>query len=98
MPERFGKLVGLKVAKIDDFEFREFVWPLKFENDRYCRRIAGADYAIHAGIRAGDVNGLCLEPVGETKNVNTGEREREGNEYPISFSHNIFECGGRMNC
>jgi hypothetical protein len=102
MPERQAVFIGLPFVQRDDFEFREFVWPAKFENDRNCRRIgigiSGASNPGDALVSADDVNDLWCEPVGEIKNVDTGKRKRGENEKPAFFSHKIFECGGRMIC
>lgn len=44
-----------------------------------------------AGVVAGDVNDFWREPVGEIKDIDAGQRERDKNEQPVSFGHKIFE-------
>jgi hypothetical protein len=93
MPEWHTIFIGLPFVQRDDFEFREFVGSSQFENDRNGERIVLRFGAVGAGVDAGNVNDLWLEPVGEIKSVDGGQRERDGNENAVSFGHKIFECG-----
>ena len=97
MPERQHIFIGLPFVQHDDFDFREFAWLPQFKNDRNRGRISsigtgeiGPPVKTRvAGVDAGNVNDLGLEPVGEVKNINAGQRERDSDQKPIFSCHKI---------